>query len=531
MARYKAYNYAQMKMVAVSYERQILPGTFEHTLNHLIDHDIDLAPFAARYVNDETGAPAYDPAILLKVILYAYSRGVTSSRDIAQLCRENIIFMALSADSTPHFTTIAGFVAKLDREIVGVYRQVLLVCDEMGLIGREMFAVDGVKMPSNASKEWSGTREDFLKKAEKLDRALEYLTKRHREADETEREGQIEQAREKQMRTLNRALAKVRGWLKTGKDRLGVSGKTVKSNITDPESAKMKTSKGVMQGYDGMAVVDAKHQIVVHSEAFGQGQEHNLLAPVLEGVRESFKALGRDEDILQGIRVTADAGLHSEANLQYLQDNKIDGYVADTNFRKRDPRFAGAERHRVRHKEDKRIEDKKKGMPLGCYTNEDFRMAEDASSCQCPAGKTLYRNGARTHTGAYEMVRFRGAQRDCEACEQRSRCLRTPDKTSTRQVAFILGRNAQKPETHTERMKRKIDTDEGRYRYSLRLGTVEPVFADINHATGLKRFSLRGRRKVNAQWMMYCLAHNIGKIQRYGDIGRWKKQRKAQIRP
>ena len=91
-----------MKMVAVSYERQVLPGTFEHTLNHLIDHDIDLGPFAARYVNDETGAPAYDPAILLKVILYAYSRGVTSSRDIAGLCRENIIFMALSADSTPH---------------------------------------------------------------------------------------------------------------------------------------------------------------------------------------------------------------------------------------------------------------------------------------------------------------------------------------------------------------------------------------------------------------------------------------------
>ncbi len=112
MARYKAHSYAQMKMVAVSYEQQILPGTFEYTLNHLIDHKIDLAPFTARYANDETGAPAYDPAILLKVILYAYSRGVTSSRAIAQLCRENIIFMALSADSTPHFTTIAGSAAR-----------------------------------------------------------------------------------------------------------------------------------------------------------------------------------------------------------------------------------------------------------------------------------------------------------------------------------------------------------------------------------------------------------------------------------
>jgi transposase len=527
MARYKQYDYAQMKLVAVSYERQILPGTFEYTLNHLIDHAVDLAPFAARFTNDETGAPAYDPALLLKVILYAYSRGVTSSRDIARLCQENIMFMALSADSTPHFTTLAGFVARLDREMVGVYRDVLLVCDELGLIGREMFAVDGVKMPSNASKEWSGTRADFEKKAEKLERALGYLTQRHRAADHDEQQGQLGQARVKQMATLNRALAKVREWLATGTERVGVSGKAVKSNITDPESAKMKTAKGVIQGYDGMAVVDAKHQIVIHSEAFGQGQEHNLLVPVLEGVRASFKVLGREADILQGVRVTADAGLHSEANLQYLHENQIDGYVADTNFRQRDPRFASAERHRIRHKEDKRIEDRKQGKHPGCFTNADFRMAADAGSCRCPAGKTLYRNGERTHTGIYEMVRFRGAKRDCQPCEQREQCLRTPDRTATRQVAFILGRNPRKPETHSERMRHRIDTEVGRYRYSLRLGTVEPVFADINHATGLKRFSLRGQRKVNAQWMLYGLTHNIGKNQRYGDVRRWQKERQA----
>ena len=100
------------------------------------------------------------------------------------------------------------------------------------------------------------------------------------------------EARERQMRTLNRALAKVRGWLKTGKDRLGVSGKAVKSNITDPESAKMKTSKGVIQGYDGMAVVDAKHQIVVHSEAFGQGQEHNLLRAGARGRARELQNAG-----------------------------------------------------------------------------------------------------------------------------------------------------------------------------------------------------------------------------------------------
>ena len=114
MARFKHYDYGQMKMLPVSFEQQIVPGSFEHTRNYLINHEIDLTVFEHRYRNDETGAPAYDPAILLKVILYAYSRGVTASRQIERLCRENVVFMALSADSAPHFTTIADFIARLD---------------------------------------------------------------------------------------------------------------------------------------------------------------------------------------------------------------------------------------------------------------------------------------------------------------------------------------------------------------------------------------------------------------------------------
>ena len=182
MARYKPYDYGQMKLLPVSFREQILPGTFEYTLNELIDNEVDLKIFEARYRNDATGAPAYAPAILLKIILYAYSRGITQSREIARLCEKNVVFMALSADTTPHFTTIANFISTLEQEIVSIYRDVLLMCDEAGLIGREMFAIDGVKLPSNASKEWSGTRADFQKKVQKMERAITYLVRRHRAA-------------------------------------------------------------------------------------------------------------------------------------------------------------------------------------------------------------------------------------------------------------------------------------------------------------------------------------------------------------
>jgi transposase len=157
MARYKAYSYDQMSLVAVSFERQILPRTFEHTLAYLIENEFDLSVFEHRYCDDETGRPAYDPALLLKIILYAYSRGIVSSREIERCCRENIIFMALSAETCPHHTTLASFVRRLEDEITALFRNVLMICDAQGLIGREMFAIDGCKLPSNASKSWSGT--------------------------------------------------------------------------------------------------------------------------------------------------------------------------------------------------------------------------------------------------------------------------------------------------------------------------------------------------------------------------------------
>ena len=111
MAKYKHYDYSQGKFIPISFDKQILPGTFEHTLHYLIDNEIDLSTFDLRYQNDETGAPAYDPRVLLKIVLYAYSKGITSSRKIADCCNENVIFMALSADTRPHYTTIADFIS------------------------------------------------------------------------------------------------------------------------------------------------------------------------------------------------------------------------------------------------------------------------------------------------------------------------------------------------------------------------------------------------------------------------------------
>lgn len=136
MARYRHYDPDQTKMIPVSYGRQLLPGTFEHALSYLIDNEIDLGRFAARFKNDETGALAHHSAVLLKVVLFAYSRGITSSRAMARACVENVVFIAFACDQQRHFTTLAHFVATLGEAVEAVFRDVLMVCNAQGLIGK-----------------------------------------------------------------------------------------------------------------------------------------------------------------------------------------------------------------------------------------------------------------------------------------------------------------------------------------------------------------------------------------------------------
>ena len=507
MARFKAVHYEQDKFIPISFTKQILPGTFEYTLNYLIDNVVDVSVFDARYHNDETGAPAYDPAVLLKIVLYGYARGLLSSREIERACRENVIFMALSADTQPHFTTIAHFISTMTEAIQPIFRDVLLYCDELGLVGKELFVIDGCKLPSNASKEWSGTKAELANKQRKLGRAVQRMLQTHRERDTDNVPPELEAREQQYRRTLRRQVRKLRHWLENNEDKIGKAGKPLKSNLTDNESAKMKTAHGVVQGYTGVAAVDARHQVIVHAEAYGAAQEHDLLLPMVDGVAKRLGASVWDQ-----AKVTADAGYHTEANLEKLHARKVDAYIADNRLRKRDPRFLDTEKYRARHQQDRQQYFGTKKT----FTNRDFHYDAEKQTCTCPAGKSLYRNGHNINIRGYLANKFRGTKRDCLPCPLRRQCLRYPDQTQVRQVAFFHGQADERKYTFTQKMKDKIDSALGRLVYNRRLGIVEPVFGNHrNH--GRDRFTLRGKIKVNIQWLLYSIVHNMGKIHVYGE--------------
>lgn len=525
MPRFIPYNQDQLGLIAINLADQLQPGTFEYALNYLVENKLDLSIFHSHYKNDATGRIAYDPAVLLKIILFAYSKGITSSREIQHCCMYHILFKALSCDTVPHFTTIADFVSRHPAKMESLFEQVLLICDQQGLLGNELFAIDGCKLPSNAAKEWSGTLADLDKKRTKIKKLVQHHLTEHQRLDalnasvdartgvNTNTDTDTQQARHQQsIDTLNNAFDKVDRFLTSASPRMGkgLRKKEVKSNITDNESAKMHTSKGTIQGYNGVATADQKHQVVVHAQAFGEGQEQHTLKPVLNALDARYRQLNINSGLLKSDAViTADTGFACEQNMAWLFNQGINAYVPDHQFRQRDAKFVG---YKGNH--GKRRPRPKTGKVI--YHHEDFRFDPVQETCVCPAGKTLSKTkGIREVKGRHYMG-FQGRKSQCMDCEQQAKCMRKPVKERGRQIVFPV--RVEKKPSYTDWMRERIDSVHGKFVYGQRMAVIEPVFGNITSSKRLNRFSLRGRDKVNGQWQLFCLIHNIEKLANYGRL-------------
>ena len=504
MAKYKKYDYSQGLLIPVNFDEQLIPGTLEFAIHTLMETRVDTSIFDVRYKNDEIGRSAYDPKMLLKIVLFGYSRGLTTSRKIERACRENVIFMALSCGQKPDHSTIAVFVSSMKYEILPLFRDILLVCEEENLLGGTFFALDGLKLSSNASKEWSGKRSYLKKKKKKFEKKVKQLLEEHVEEDKRkDDEGRGGGAsglsnREKRIEKLQKQADRIEKFLKGNGPKIGRQGREINSNMTDNESATLVTSHGTVQGYNGQALVDSKRQIIVHGEAFGDSQDHHHVPPVLDGAKENMTRIGYDEDCFEGKILTADSLYHSSTNIKKCEDEKLDAYIPDREFRKRDPglRIKTPVNPKVRRK----------------LTLEDFQHNEEKDEFICHAGKTLklFRKRIKQYGVIYR--RYAADKNDCQECHLKPQCL-INKKAKRRFVSVPLmgaSHNLTKP------MIEKIDSKKGREIYNRRIGIVEPVFANVRTQKRMDRFTLRGKIKVNIQWLLYCMVHNIEKIANYG---------------
>ena len=454
MAKYKRYDYRQSLMIPVSLEEQLIPGTLEFAIHTLVETRMEMSVFDDNYQNDGVGRSAYDPKILLKVVLLGYSRGLISSRQIERACCENVLFMAMSCNQRPDHSTIAAFVSSMKDQILPLFCDILLVCEQENLLGGTFFALDGVKLSSNASKESSGRLSDLKKKKNKIRQKVKRLLKEQIDADKDDDDGfSGPSRRERQIDKLQKQADRIESFLKQNDKKIGENKKELNSNVTDNDSAKMHTSHGTVQGYNAQAIVDSKHQVIVHGQAIGKGLDNANLPPLIDGAQKNFECIGKSQDYFKGKVLTADSSYHSVTNIAKCNAEKLDAYIPDNKFRNRDKRFATRLGYRPRSKK---------------FTFADFKYDGGKDEYICPNGKALKRFGKAGRHKGKRLRRYVSSEADCRCCQHRGKCLRYKDAKCRHfsYYADACGLNI------SQAMVEKIDTQKGRQIYPQRIGIV-----------------------------------------------------------
>jgi transposase len=422
---------------------------------------LDLHRLYAPYEQETRGAPPFDPAMMVCLLLYAYSVGVFSSRKIALACERNLAFLAIVGQERPDFRTISDF-RKLHLEAFkDVFVQVVRLAGEAGLVKLGNVSTDGTKIQGNASRHKAMSYGYMKKAVERLREDIEALVTQAYQQDEAEdaalgsRRGDELPAelarREDRLARIEAAMRRLEAQAKaeaaaerkrradaeaerqrTGKKRRGKAPQPVEdtpddkaqSNFTDPELHIMRTNnKGWEYCGNAQASVDGACQIILACDVTDASNDKQQAEPVAQATLANLAQAGieRRQDelgITQAIPATLDNGYYSEAAVEALETLGFDPYIA-----------TGRQQHHVPQAE------------------------------------------------APEM-----------------------------------------PSTVQERMAAKVRTPEGKALYARRKVIAEPVFGQIKEARGFRRFLLRGLENIRGEWRLVCLTHNLLKIWRYGCV-------------
>jgi len=468
---------------------------------NLVREEVDLKEIMDSY-RSMRGQPPYDPTMMTTLLLYAYSRGIYSSRRIAKACREGVDFMSIVGLDAPDFHTIAEFRKRHLKALGKLFQQVLLLCEQAGLAKLGHVGLDGSKIKANASKHkamsyermeqraaeleaqvagWFDTAaaadaaEDRLHGADKTGEEMpDWVTdKKQRAARIREAKAELE-AEAKAAAEAKRAAAEAaaaqreaEGRRKGGRQAAPPSSAPdakVQKNFTDPESRIMKSKDGFVQAYNVQAAVDATAQVIVAHGVTQSGADSGQLIPMVDAIEAN---LGRKPE-----QLSADAGYCSEANLAALEDRKIDGYVATG--RAKDAAAGGRDR------------EAKAAAPPPATALDGGTTA--APSAPAPAA------AVDNDTISVPSEAPPATALDGEA----------PAAPSAPAPAAAPKR--------VEAMRAKIKAGGHASPYRLRKQLPEPVFGQIKQARGFRQFLMRGFAKVQDEWAMVCTAHNVLKL-------------------
>jgi transposase len=388
---------------------------------------LDLSAIESIYEEEERGQPPYHPRMMTKILIYGYCVGVFSSRRMQKKLSEDVGFRVLAAGNQPDFRTISDFRKQHLGALQGLFDQVLQIALQAGTRKLGRVVLDGSKVKANASKHkamsYGRMQEEekrlkdevkrLLKQADATDEEEDRRYGRDQTGEELPAELARRETRLKRIQEAKRALeerAREEAKSKGEPEEKAKPKAKMQYNFTDPESRIMLGADGFVQAYNTQIAVEPDYQWIVGQKVTQAANDKQQLVPTVKAVEE--QAGQKPQEVM------TDSGYCSEANLKYLEKNKIEGFIATDKESYRDRQQPG---------------------PRG----------------PLPPGAT-----------------------------------------------------------RVDRMRRKLQTKAGAAIYSRRKTIVEPVFGQIKQARGFRQFLLRGLEKVQGEWAMICLTHNILKLHR-----------------
>ena len=324
---YKDYDPDQLFLLPPSLKEWLPEGHLAYFVSDVVD-ELDLGEIERTYSAKLQGQPPYHPAMLVKLLFYAYCMGIPSSRKIEKETYEDIAFRILAAAYHPDHDTIADFRKNHLGALKGLFLQILILCKEAKLVKLGHVALDGTKIKANASKHKAMSYGRMHEKEKELQRQVEELLRKAEsvDAEEDKRYGKGIRGDElpEELQFREKRLARIRQAKKALEERVAREAEPSKQprpkdqiNFTDPESRIMKDSatKEFMQGYNAQAAVDAASQVIVAAEVTTQSNDKKQLEPMLAEVKENCNAVPRE--------LSADAGYYSEENIAHARGKGI----------------------------------------------------------------------------------------------------------------------------------------------------------------------------------------------------------------
>jgi transposase len=433
--------------------------------------ELDLSVFVAAYRPDGRGGAAYDPSVMVALLLYAYCSGERSSRVIERRCHDDVAYRVVGANQQPDHATIARFRAGHQDALGALFGQVLALCAKAGMIRPGLVAIDGTRMQANASRSANRTAEqlarEILEEAERVDAEederlgaargdelpadLVGSGRRRRirellddlEADAARRSYDAALARRAE---LEEQMGRRLGGRKPKPDAMHRRPRQT-ANTTDPDSRLMKAPGGYLQGYNAQAVVTVD-QVIVAAEVTNEGNDDAQFVPMVSATKANLRAAG----VRGRVRtVLADAGYWSKDNLHMTG---IEPLISPAGH-------GGVDRQR-------RVE-AKRSVVLARVEREE--ISRDDAALELGLGRS-------------------------------------------RIDQLMRARRQDQPPSPAVTMIEKLATPRGRRLYKKRSATIEPVFGQTKHNRGIRHFSRRGLTAVNSEWRLVAATHNILKLWR-----------------